>query len=242
MQILHQDDHLVAVYKPAGWLVHRSDIDRRETRIAMREVRDQLGRHVFPVHRLDKPTAGVLLFALDADTARLMTQRFSAGEVHKRYLAIVRGHVPDAQVIDYPLQEELDAMTDRLADSGKGAQAAVTEYCCVGRAELPIASAHHASSRFSLVQAFPKTGRKHQIRRHMKHIFHPIVGDTTHGDGRQNRLFREHLDCTRLLLVAHGMSFAHPQTLEAIHIAADPDPEFQRVVIALGWEPETWQQ
>lgn len=239
MQILHLDEHLVAVYKPAGWLVHRSAIDRHETRIAMHRVRDQLGRRVYPVHRLDKPTAGVLLFALDAEVARGMGERFAAGEVRKRYLAIVRGHVQESGVIDYPLIEEQDALTDRLADKDKPPRPAITEYRRLAVAELPYPVGRYATARYSLVQALPKTGRKHQIRRHMKHIFHPVVGDTTHGDGKQNRLFRDRFGCARLLLLSHGMSFAHPCGDETIDIAAPPDEEFMRMVIRLGWR-DVW--
>lgn len=239
MQILLLDAHFVAVYKPAGWLVHRSAIDRHETRIAMQQVRDQLGQRVYPVHRLDKPTAGVLLFALDAETARVMGERFAAGAVHKRYLAIVRGHLQEDGVIDHPLIEEQDAMSDRLAEKDKPPQPAITAYRRLAVAELPYPVGRYATARYSLVHAFPRTGRKHQIRRHMKHIFHPIVGDTTHGDGKQNQLFRQRFDCVRLLLVSHGMSFAHPYRDETIDIAAPADEEFMRIVTSLGWQ-DAW--
>lgn len=235
MQVLYLDAHLVVVNKPAGLLVHRSAIDRHETRFAVQEVRDRLGQKVYPVHRLDKPTSGALLFALSPEVARVMTERFASGAVRKQYLAVVRGHVGDAGVVDHPLVEEADPMTDGRARQGKPAQPAITEYRCLARAELPHPVGRYQTSRFSLVQAFPRTGRKHQIRRHMKHIFHPIVGDTTHGDGRQNALFREHLQCNRLLLAATGMSFAHPCTDERIEISAPLAVEFWRVGARLGW-------
>lgn len=235
MQILHLDSHLVVVNKPAGLLVHRSAIDRHEMRFALQEVRDQIGRKVYPVHRLDKPTSGALLFALSPDAARAMMEQFATGAVRKHYLAVVRGHVAEADVIDHPLTEEPDAMTDTRAGRNKGAQHAITAYRCLARAELPQPSGRYATSRFSLVQAFPKTGRKHQIRRHMKHISHPIVGDTTHGDGRQNALFRAHLGCRRLLLAATGMAFAHPCTGERIDIAAPLAGAFVQACVRLGW-------
>lgn len=119
MKILYQDDHFVAVDKPTGLLVHRSEIDRRETRFAVQILRDQLGRHVFPVHRLDKPTAGVLLFALNSDAARAMTAVFMGDGIGKTYLAVVRGHTAETDTIDYPLKEELDKMTDAKADPDK---------------------------------------------------------------------------------------------------------------------------
>lgn len=235
MEIVHLDPHLVVVNKPAGLLVHRSAIDRHETRYALQEVRDRIGRRVYPVHRLDKPTSGALLFALSPDVARALTEQFAAGAVEKRYLAVVRGHIDAAGVIDHPLAEELDAMTDARASGNKGPQQAVTEYRCLAHAELPHSTGRYATSRFSLVQAFPRTGRKHQIRRHMKHLSHPIVGDTTHGDGRQNALFRAHLQCRRLLLAATGMAFAHPVSGQRIDLSAPLDAEFAAVIERLGW-------
>jgi tRNA pseudouridine65 synthase len=236
MQVLYLDPHLVIVNKPAGLLVHRSGIDRHETEFALQQVRDRIGRRVYPVHRLDKPTSGALLFALSPDAARAMSEKFTRGEVGKRYLAVVRGFAEEVGVIDHPLLEEPDAIVDRRAARGKAAQPAHTEYRCLARAELPYPVGRYAASRFSLVQAFPKTGRKHQIRRHMKHIFHPIVGDTTHGDGKQNVLFREHLACSRLLLAATGMAFAHPFSGERIEVTAPLDAEFLRIGEIMGWQ------
>lgn len=186
MDILYRDDTLVAVNKPAGLLVHRSAIDHHETRYALQIVRDQLGRRVYPVHRLDKPTSGILVFALDQDTARRMTKLFAEGAVEKTYLAVVRGYTDEAGTIDYALEEQLDRMTDNKALRDKPAQPAVTHYRRLGIAELPFAVGRYPTARYSLLRVSPKTGRKHQIRRHMKHIFHPVVGDTSHGDGRHN--------------------------------------------------------
>jgi len=234
MQILYLDPHFVIVNKPAGLLVHRSGIDRHETRFALQLARDRIGCKLYPVHRLDKPTSGALLFALSAEAARAMTKKFAGGEVRKTYLAVVRGYVEDAGRIDHPLAEEQDAIADRRVRRGKPAQAALTEYRRLARAELPYPVGRYATSRFSLVQAIPGTGRKHQIRRHMKHIFHPIVGDTTHGDGKQNALFCAQLGCSRLLLAATGMSFAHPLTDARIDAVAPLDAEFLRVGARLG--------
>ncbi len=235
MDILYLDDCLVVVNKPAGMLVHRSAIDRHETRFAMQLVRDRIGRRVYPVHRLDKPTSGVLVFALDPDTARRMMQRFMNGAATKTYIAVVRGYTPQSDVIDYPLKEQLDRMTDARADQDKAAQPAVTHYQRLATVELPFAVGRYATSRYSLLRLNPMTGRKHQIRRHMKHVFHPVVGDTTHGDGRHNRFFREHFGCHRLLLAATGLSFMHPTNGEMLDIEAPLDEEFERMIKALGW-------
>jgi tRNA pseudouridine65 synthase len=235
MKILYQDDHFVAVNKPAGLLVHRSEIDRHETRFAVQMLRDQLGRRVFPVHRLDKPTAGVLLFALDPEAARRMMAVFMGDGIRKTYLAVVRGHTAEMDTVDYPLKEELDKMTDAKADPNKQAQPAVTRYRRLATVELPHAVGRYPSCRYSLLQLSPETGRKHQLRRHMKHIFHPIVGDTTHGDGRHNAFFRAHFDCHQLLLAATGLAFAHPYSGRLVDITAPLDQVYSRVITELGW-------
>lgn len=239
MQILFQDDCMVAINKPAGLLVHRSAIDRRETRFAMQLLRDQLGRRVYPVHRLDRPTSGVLLFALDADTARQQTGQFCSGTVQKHYLAVVRGYTNEAGLIDHALREQQDSMTDARADPDKPAQAAVTGYRRLATVELAYPVGRYASARYSLLEVRPRTGRKHQIRRHMKHIFHPVVGDTTHGDSRHNRLFRDCLDCHRLLLAATRLQLSHPRSGQRLRIDAPLQADFQRLIEELGWRQLT---
>jgi len=236
LDILYQDDWLVAVNKPAGLLVHRSAIDRYETRFAMQMVRDQIGQRVFPVHRLDKPTAGVLLFALNPETARKMGDLFSAGVVGKEYLAVVRGYTKEQGIIDYPLKEELDKKSDQKAAPDKAAQEAVTEYWRLATVELPFPVGRYQTARYSLVRLMPKTGRKHQLRRHLKHLFHPIVGDTTHGDGKQNSFFREYFVCHRLLLAAVALGFVHPEKGQKVQIKAPLDGDFLKVCQALSWQ------
>ncbi len=210
-------------------------IDRHETRFAVQLLRDQIGQRVYPVHRLDKPTSGVLLFALDSDTARLMTVRFCSAAVQKSYLAVVRGYTDEQGLIDYPLKEVLDKMTDAKADQYKQAQLSITEYQRLATVELPFAVGRYNSARYSLLQVTPKTGRKHQIRRHMKHIFHPIVGDTTHGDGKQNQFFRQQFDCQRLMLAATHLGFEHPVTAAKVVLYAPLDAQFAQQLDALGW-------
>lgn len=158
MKILYQDDHFVAVDKPAGLLVHRSDIDRHETRFAVQMLRDQLGRRVFPVHRLDKPTAGVLLFALNPEAARQMMAVFMGDSIRKTYLAVVRGHTAETDTIDYPLKEELDKMTDAKADPDKQAQAAVTRYRRLATVELPHAAGATRAAVIPCCKYLPKPG------------------------------------------------------------------------------------
>jgi tRNA pseudouridine65 synthase len=209
LPVLYQDEHLVAVYKPPGLLVHRSWLDKEATQFAMQMVRDQLGQHVYPVHRLDRPTAGLLLFALNRETAALMMPLFAQHQIEKGYLAIVRGHIEGEHHLDYPLKEELDKVADKFSDPNREAQPAVTDYQALAQTEIPYSTGRYSTSRYSLLALKPLTGRKHQLRRHMHHISHPMIGDTTHGDGRHNKLFRQ-LDMPGLWLLAHQMAFIHP--------------------------------
>lgn len=243
LSILYRDDHLVAVSKPSGLLVHRSPIDRYETRFALQTVRNQTGRRVYPIHRLDKPTSGVLLFAFSPEIARTIVESFMAGKVQKSYMAVVRGYAPDEGVIDYPLVEEQDKHDYPASVIVKGAQEAVTGFRTLARVEFPCAVGRYATSRYSLVLASPRTGRRHQLRRHFKHIFHPIIGDTRYGEGRHNRFFREELGSQRLLLHAAELDIFHPLTGELLHLVAPLDPELLSLLARLGWSasvPDEW--
>lgn len=236
LPILYQDEYLVAVNKPAGLLVHRTNIDRHETEHALQIARDQLGQWVYPFHRLDKPTSGVLLFALDPETGRRMTESFSDEKIAKHYIAIVRGITKEEERIDHPLKEQWDKMGDQRADKDKPAKQAVTEYKRLATVELPYPVGRYATARYSLARVAPLTGRMHQIRRHMKHIFHPVIGDTGYGDGKQNVFFREHFNCYRLLLHAHTLSFKHPYTEQQLQIQAPLDHTFSALLEALQWD------
>lgn len=243
LPILFQDEHLVAINKPSGLLVHRSAIDRHETRFAMQILRDQLGRHVFPVHRLDKPTSGVLLFALSSDCAQKTGEIFARHKIQKTYLAIVRGFAPERSIIDYPLREKRDACSDRKMREDKPAQSAITEFQRLGTVELPISIDKYPSSRYSLVSCQPLTGRKHQIRRHLKHMNHPIIGDAKHGKGQHNRFFQQELAAPRLLLAATELNLLHPYTGENLNLIAPLDDVFQRLLRAFDWYnaiPKSW--
>jgi tRNA pseudouridine65 synthase len=232
LKILYHDSRYIAIDKPAGMLVHRTRI-AEEGEYALQRLRDQIGQHVFPVHRLDRPTSGVLLFALDADAARHIAPLFENHAIDKHYLAVVRGHTEEGGIIDYPLQEE----------PHKPCQEAVTAYRRLAVVELDIAVGRYPKARYSLLEVMPRTGRLHQIRKHMHHIFHPIVGDTTHGEGRHNRLFREHFDSQRLLLFSTRLGFIHPYSGERITINAPLDLESWQLFVRLGWTSVVdWQK
>lgn len=236
LQIIYQDDDCVAVNKPAKMLVHRSWLDKHETTFVMQTLRDQLGQYVYPVHRLDRPTSGVLLFALNVDTARHLSLQFEHHQVKKVYWAVVRGYLMGEGCVDYPLKVRLDKIADKLSDTDKPDEAAMTNYRCLGITEQPFVSAgRYLTSRYSLMELRPITGRKHQLRRHMTHLFHPIVGDTTYGDTAQNRAVAHHTGVSRLLLHAQSLSFIHKSN-QVVTITADLDDEFKQVMMQFGWQ------
>lgn len=238
LSVLYQDEQLIAVNKPSGLLVHRSDIDRHEPKNAMKIVRDQLGQWVYPVHRLDKSTSGVLVFALDPETARRMTYLFSENKITKSYIAVVRGFTKERERIDHPLEDHWDRMTDQKSVRDKPARQAVTEYRRLATMEVPSPVGRYDSARFSLVHVTPLTGRTHQIRRHMKHIFHPVINDTTYGDGKQNAFFRSNFNCHRLMLHAKTIRFMHPLSGRQISIESPFDKVFAGVLDRLEWHNE----
>lgn len=233
LNIIYRDEHLIAIDKPAGLLVHRSDIDRHETRFAVQLLRDQIGRRVSPVHRLDRGTSGVLLFAFDRDNARRLGQQFAANAVAKTYCAVVRGWPPEAGLIDHALSRTHDDYGRALPDAE--AQPAQTGYRRLATVELPYAVEGYPTARYALVELRPLTGRRHQLRRHLKHIDHPIVGDATHGRGRHNRFFQQQFDCRRLLLACVEMRLRHPADGREITIGAPLGDQFAAVLAQLGW-------
>jgi len=232
LEIVYQDEFLAVINKPSGLLVHRSRIASGAREFAMQMLRNQIGCHVYPVHRLDRPTSGLLIFALNSDVARTLTEQLTERQIRKTYHAVVRGYVAESGTIDYALKEELDKLADADASTNKEKQPAITHYKCLKQVELPYkVSKKHDTTRYSLVQLQPETGRKHQLRRHMAHIRHPIVGDTNHGDGRHNNFFRSHFNIQRLLLAATGLCFSHPVSGEQIDLEVPLPDEFHRPFI-----------
>lgn len=216
LEIVYQDNFLVAINKPHGLLVHRSRIANDANEFAVQKLRDQIGQKVFPVHRIDRKTSGILLFALDDNTNSVLQTDFMEGRVDKRYLALVRGFTDDEGTIDYPLVRE----------DGKQ-QEAVTKYKVLERIEIGLSSGKFPTSRYSLVEAHPITGRMHQIRKHFAHIFHPIVGDRPHGCNKQNKFFLEQFGHKEMLLHAQQLKFMHPEYGTEIFIESDLSPAFQ---------------
>ncbi len=224
LDILYRDEHLIAINKPHGLLVHRSPIAADVEEFALQLLRDQIGVKVNPVHRIDRKTGGILLFAFDKAVEIAMQQQFMENKVSKKYLAIVRGYTPDTGEIDYPLRKENGTEQD-----------AFTGYTTLKRAELGVPFGKHDTSRYSLVEVIPQTGRMHQIRKHMSHIFHPIIGDRTHGCNKQNKLFKDKWDMTTMLLHASHLNFSHPLTQQIVNIDAPLQDEFKRVMQIMNW-------
>jgi tRNA pseudouridine65 synthase len=224
LEILYRDEHLIAINKPHGLLVHRSSIAADVQEFALQMLRDQINQWVNPVHRLDRKTGGVLLFALNKEIEVAMQQLFAENKIKKKYLAIVRGHTADQQEIDYPLRKENGTIQD-----------AFTAFTTLKRAELNVALGNHQTSRYSLVEATPQTGRMHQLRKHFAHIHHPIIGDRPHGCNKQNKLFKETWEMNTMLLHASEVSFLHPISEEKISIKADFHSEFTRIMEIMGW-------
>ena len=256
LTILYQDEYLVAVDKPAGLFVHRSFMDKNEIYFALQLVRDQIGKYVYPVHRLDRPTSGVLLFALTKEVAQKMNAAFANKsnemstdineqeeaytntELTKTYFALVRGHLlmTDHDIlIDHALKEKLDKLGDKNVSRDKPAQLAKTNYRVIKQASLPISLGKFDSVRYSLVKLMPITGRRHQIRRHLAHLRHPIIGDINYGDNKQNPFFIDHFGFKRLMLIAKSLSFIHPITHEQVTIDAAFDEQWQYIFNILDW-------
>jgi tRNA pseudouridine65 synthase len=232
LTVLYRDDAFVVVDKPSGLLVHRSPIDRHETRFAVQLLRDQLGRRVYPVHRLDKGTSGALAFAFDPESAAALSALFADRQVRKSYLALVRGWPPASGVIDHPL----DAVQDAYAPVADAApRPCRTAYRTLATVELPLRVDRYPTARYALVELEPETGRRHQLRRHLAHLSHPIIGDSTYGKGRHNRLFAERYGVCRLMLACVGLEFPHPRTGAKLAVRALPGPEFDELRRALPW-------
>jgi len=220
--VLYRDDWLAVVDKPAGLMVHDSALARGETDFAADRLREQFDKPIFLIHRLDRATSGCLLLAFDRDTASTLGKAVMAGGIEKDYHAVCRGWPAEQQfTVDHPL------------DGGPGKplkKPAQTAFEILATCELEMPSAGFETSRYALLRASPITGRFRQIRRHLKHLSHHLIGDTSHGDGRHNRQFRM-IGIHRMLLHAQRLGFAHPQSGAAMHVEAPvTDAEFGKAL------------
>lgn len=228
--VLFRDDTLLIVNKPAGVPVHGGRIleDDPETLLSM--ARDLTGHMVHAAHRLDRPVSGANLLTFDKTTLAALSSQFEHRRIRKKYLAVTRGWLDDSGTIDYPLLPPRDERKKTSA-----AKPAVTQYRCLARAEVAADIPPYPTARYSLLELEPHTGRRHQLRRHLKHVSHHLAGDTTYGRGEHNRLFRERFDCSRLLLHSSSLEFRHPETGKKLTVQAPLDAAYKRVLDALGW-------
>ena len=220
LRVLFRDEWLAVVDKPAGLMVHDSALARGETDFLADRLREQFACPIFLVHRLDRATSGCLLLAFDRETASTLGKTLMARDVEKDYLAVCRGWPEERFTIDHPL------------DGGPGKplkKPAITEFERLATCELDLPSAGFATSRYALLRARPLTGRFRQIRRHLKHASHHLIGDTSHGDGRHNRTFRT-LGIHRMLLHAQRLAFAHPHDGHRVEVVAPLDVQFARAL------------
>ena len=227
LEILHQTDRLVVVNKPAGLLVHRTSLERTATTFLLQVLRNQIGQRVYPIHRLDKPTSGIILFALDPDHAREMSLLFGTDQFTKRYLAVLRGYCPEEGVINHPL----------VPDHGGEAREAITRFRRLETVELPYAVGIFNTARYSLVEAEPVTGRRHQIRRHFRHIRYPIIGDTRFGDRHHNRFINTTLDIPGMLLHAWRAEWINPEDGHKTVVTAGIPVKWERMADICNWQP-----
>ena len=236
--ILFHNDTLVAINKPSGIKVHRGDGDPRREEFVLQRLRDQIGRRLYPVHRLDRATSGVLVFALTRGAARSLARSFARQEVGKTYLAVVRGYTAEKGHVDRPLTKD---PRDRGPDARR--QTALTRYVRLDTVELPIAVGPYGTSRYSLLRVEPHTGRMHQIRRHLCHLAHPVIGDRQYGDNQHNRSFKENWNCRRLLLAATELTLPLPGTRAPLKVIAPLEGIFLEMMLILGWAaavPRAW--
>jgi len=219
LQIIYQDTWCIAINKPHGLLVHRSSIARDADEFAVQLLRDQVGFPVFPVHRLDRKTSGVLLFATQAEYVAKFQSAMQCSDAQKRYLALVRGFFQDEIALDYPLTR----------DDGK-VQEAQTNFTKIEHFELSVPFGGFPTSRYSLIEAQPLTGRMHQIRKHLNHLRHPIIGDRPHGCNKQNKLFLEQWNMTTMLLHARRLDLKHPFSCTPLSLEAEMSDVFSGVL------------
>lgn len=233
IQVVYRDDHYVAVFKPAGLVVHRGKLTRADEPVLLQALRDQLNQFIYPIHRLDRPTAGLILFGLHSAAASRMAELFTNRHVSKYYQALVRGFAPLAGVVDKPLQEQYgeEMFPESTIDHPK--QTAETHFHRLRLFQAPWPVSEYPASRYSLLEIRPVTGRWHQIRRHLNHIAHPVLGDHRHGDHRCNQLLYAQTGVYRMLLTAMRMDFRHPFTDELLSIVVSRGSEFDRVINAL---------
>jgi tRNA pseudouridine65 synthase len=219
LEILYEDEWLVAINKPHNLLVHRTQISEEKEHFALQILKEQLGIWLTPCHRLDRKTSGILLFAKNKEAGKLVMKMFENHEFEKEYITLVRGFIADEGEINKPLAKENGTL-----------QNAFTRFKRLQSFEIPIEVSRYPTSRYSLVQVMPTTGRMHQIRRHMASLRHYVIGDKVHGERHHNKMFEEKFGLDTMLLHANLLRFKHPITENPIQINATLQNEFERTL------------
>ena len=219
LEIIYQDEVMVVINKPTGLLVHRSPIAADASEFAIQVLRDQLGQKVYPVHRLDRKTSGLLVFALNEEVNKHLQMAFMNRKIDKKYVALVRGFIAEKGTIDYALTNEAGKVQDAL-----------THFKLLQKFEIEIPNGKFTTARFSLVEVEPETGRMHQIRKHFAHIFHPIIGDRPHGCNKQNKFFLEKWGMNSMLLHASELTFKHPISNQEMTFEARLPADFKMTI------------
>ena len=217
LSIIYESAKLIAINKPHGLLVHRTKLAADAKEFAIQLLREQIGQRVYPAHRLDRKTSGALLFTKTSESNKQIQALFRERKVKKVYRALVRGFVLENGIIDYPLSDDTKTQT------------AITHYFPLKQFEIPLPFGKFPTSRYTLIELKPETGRFHQLRKHMAHFRHPIIGDRPHGCNKQNKLWKERFGMTKMLLHAHSLAFTWPHD-KSHYIVADPSPTFLKTL------------
>jgi tRNA pseudouridine65 synthase len=226
IEIIYKDEYIVAVNKPAGLLVHRTNFAEEEKDFLLQKVRNQIRQRVYPVHRLDRQTSGIILFALTPEVAAILSESFKTDQIQKQYYCIGRGHMKESIDLDYAIKNERN--NKRIE--------ARTLFTPIQHIELPIPTGPYDTSRYTLIEAVPKTGRWHQIRQHLGHLRHYIIGDKRHGDHRHNKTWVNELDCPFMMLHAKKIVFPHPESKESMTLTAEFPEHWKSIFERFGWQ------
>lgn len=219
LEVLYRDEWFIAINKPCGLLVHRTRIAEEDTVFALQILRDQIGCHLYPVHRIDRPTSGILLFAFTPEVARALNEQLVSHQAEKIYTALVRGWMREPISLDHSVKNENGNMYE-----------AQTDFKPLRWLEVPISAGKYPHSRYSVIECRPFTGRWHQIRQHLAHLRHYIINDRVHGDNKHNKLYTSQLGIYEMFLHATTIALDHPIKKERLHIAAPFPPHWERIV------------
>lgn len=228
IEVLFEDDYCLIVNKPNNVLVHHSYYSRNiKDDSLLQLLRKQFeGSNFFPVHRLDRKTSGIIVLAKDKTYVSKFQALFTSDSIQKKYYALVRGFCEAAGRID-----------SRVKNPDTGVyKEALTLYKTISQITLNIPVQPYDTSRYSVLEFEPKTGRMHQLRKHANKMAHPIIGDHKYGNRHHNQMFESNFDLDLLFLHAHSLSFTHPFTDENLCITKKTPSFWNTFFKAVNWE------